>query len=67
MAAQFNNPTGIAVDGAGNLYVADTDNDVIRENRPGRRRDHAGRQVPGIAGGLWMGPLEPQPSSGIRT
>jgi sugar lactone lactonase YvrE len=28
------NPTGIAVDGAGNLYVADTGNDVIREISP---------------------------------
>ena len=29
-AAQFNNPTGIALDGQGNVYVADTDNDAIR-------------------------------------
>ncbi len=28
--ARFNNPNGIAVDGAGNLYVADTGNNTIR-------------------------------------
>jgi sugar lactone lactonase YvrE len=29
-AARFNNPSGVAVDGAGNLYVADTSNHTIR-------------------------------------
>ena len=29
-AARFNQPAGIAVDGSGNLYVADTGNDAIR-------------------------------------
>jgi sugar lactone lactonase YvrE len=33
-AAQFNGPTAIAVDGSGNLYVADTGNDTIREVSP---------------------------------
>ena len=32
--ALFNTPTGIAVDADGNLYVADTANDVIREISP---------------------------------
>jgi sugar lactone lactonase YvrE len=33
-AALFNSPSAIAVDGAGNLYVADTGNDTIRQITP---------------------------------
>jgi streptogramin lyase len=33
-AARFNHPSGVAVDSAGNLYVADTDNATIREGSP---------------------------------
>ncbi len=33
-AAQFYNPSSIAVDGAGNVYVADSDNQTIREIMP---------------------------------
>jgi len=33
-AAGFNNPSGIAVDGNGNVYVADTSNDTIRKITP---------------------------------
>ncbi len=34
-AAQLASPTGVAVDGAGNLYIADTQNDRIRMVAPG--------------------------------
>lgn len=34
-AASFNVPKGVAADGAGNLYVADRDNDTIRLIAPG--------------------------------
>jgi sugar lactone lactonase YvrE len=33
-AASFNRPQGIAVDGTGNVYVADTDNNLIRRITP---------------------------------
>jgi uncharacterized protein (TIGR03437 family) len=33
--SQLNNPQGLAFDGAGNLYVADTGNNVIRRITPG--------------------------------
>jgi sugar lactone lactonase YvrE len=33
-AAQFNQPSGVAVDGAGNVYVADTGNSTIRKVTP---------------------------------
>jgi streptogramin lyase len=34
-AAQFNHPFAVAVDGAGNVYVADSGNDTIRKIAPG--------------------------------
>jgi sugar lactone lactonase YvrE len=34
-AAEFSRPNGVAVDGSGNVFVADTGNDSIREVSPG--------------------------------
>ena len=32
---QFRRPTGVAVDGAGNLYIADRDNHRVQKYAPG--------------------------------
>ncbi len=42
-AARFNQPYGVAVDSAGNVYVADTYNYTIRKVTPRRGGDDAGR------------------------
>jgi sugar lactone lactonase YvrE len=50
--AQFNAPIGIAVDGRGNIYVADTYNDRLRMISPGGNvRTVAGAGVPGYVDG----------------
>lgn len=52
--ARFNQPTGLAFDSDGNLYVADTGNHVIRRiNTNGYVSTYAG--IPGV-GGLMDGP-----------
>jgi sugar lactone lactonase YvrE len=49
-AARFNNPGGVAVDGAGNLYVADTSNDTIRKITPSVSAGQTNWVVTTIAG-----------------
>ena len=50
--AQFNGPIGVAVDGAGAVYVADTYNDRIRVISPqGQVKTLAGGEAPGFADG----------------
>ncbi|HEY4248090.1 MAG TPA: hypothetical protein VGM64_14665 [Lacunisphaera sp.] len=47
--ARFNHPTGMAVDGAGNIYVADTTNNTVREiTSTGEVSTIAG--LPGVSG-----------------
>ena len=48
--ARFYSPNGIAVDGAGNLYVADTGNDTIRMISPGLVAGQTQWRVTTIAG-----------------
>ena len=52
VAASFSNPSGIAVDNAGNVYVADTDNALIRMITPaGLVSTFAGSGTAGSANG----------------
>ena len=43
-AARFNSPIGVALDGAGNLYVGDADNDTIRKINSRRCRHYFRRE-----------------------
>jgi streptogramin lyase len=48
-SARFNHPTGIAIDGAGNIYVADTTNNTVRKiTATGAVSTIAG--LPGVSG-----------------
>ena len=42
-SAQLNNPQGVAVDSSGNIYIADTGNNIIRKVA-GRQHLDRGRQ-----------------------
>ncbi len=48
--AQLNSPNGVALDSAGNLYIADTGNNVIREVSGGIINTVAGDGTPGNLG-----------------
>ncbi len=49
--AQLSGPEGVAVDSAGNLYIADTFNNLIRKVAPGGAIDnYAGNGFPGYSG-----------------
>jgi len=52
IAAEVNNPTGIAMDGAGNLYIADSSNNCVRmlSAATGKLSTIAGTGVLGYAG-----------------
>jgi uncharacterized protein (TIGR03437 family) len=50
-AAELNVPIGVAVDSAGNLYIADTENNVVRKVTPGGTIGTvAGNGTPGYSG-----------------
>ena len=48
--AQLNNPTGVAVDSAGNLYIADYNNSRVRKVANGVITTVAGNGTPGFSG-----------------
>ena len=63
-AARFNNPTGLALDSAGNLYVADNGNNVIRKvSIKGNVTTLAGSGVRGSADGMGTAATFNQPEA----
>ncbi|MEI9971294.1 MAG: IPT/TIG domain-containing protein [Ignavibacteriota bacterium] len=48
--ARLNGPSGVAVDSGGNLYIADLNNNVIREVSGGNIATVAGNGLPGVSG-----------------
>lgn len=62
--ATFNSPSGVAVDGSGNIYVADKNNNLIRKISPaGNVTTLAGSTTPGKADGTGTQARFNQPES----
>lgn len=51
-SAFFNNPTGLAIDSAGSIYVADEFNNVIRKIHNDSVTTFAGTSAPGLVNGI---------------
>ena len=67
-SARFNGPVGVAVDAQGNVYVADTYNDLIRQiTTDGQVRTIAGGNAPGYADGAAGGARFDTPCALIAT
>jgi len=73
LLSQFNGPKGMAVDASGNLYIADSGNNVVREiNISGASTDALGNTtalgyVTGVVGGAGAGCAEAVVSKGAYT